>query len=111
MVIGGNFVSSLRDPTCDVSGSVDAHVMQTEAVRRCFARISETIPVLFVPGDVDVGGIPTNASIGRSRLIIQCHYPMLQFSVLISVMLRIQPVITLCMEPISLGFGTGESEC
>jgi hypothetical protein len=65
VVIGGNFVSSLRDSSSEATGCVDDHTMQTDAVRRCFARISETIPVLFVPGDIDVGGVPTPDTIGK----------------------------------------------
>lgn len=39
-------------------------------IDRCFARISETIPVLFVPGPVDVGPSPTPASIGEGALYL-----------------------------------------
>lgn len=34
VVVGGNFVSAVRDADSESAGRVDAHTMQTEAVRR-----------------------------------------------------------------------------
>mmetsp|Transcript_2778 Transcript_2778/g.4182 ORF Transcript_2778/g.4182 Transcript_2778/m.4182 type:complete len:928 (+) Transcript_2778:61-2844(+) len=76
VVIGGNFTSASPDIAAVASGSVDAHLTQTELFRRCAARVSETIPVLFVPGDHDCAenGIPTPESLERYRSRYGCDH-------------------------------------
>lgn len=54
-VVIGNFVSV---PPTDPN-----HHNLTDAFRKTAARVSDTIPVLFVPGDNDVGACPTDGSL------------------------------------------------
>ena len=42
--------------------------------RKQLARISETIPVIIVPGPCDVGIIPTPESIGEQALTLSCMH-------------------------------------
>jgi hypothetical protein len=74
--MSGNFTATPRDSTAEALQSVDAHVTQNELFRRSVVtgslldqfsspappslsraatRVSETIPVFFVPGDIDLG--------------------------------------------------------
>lgn len=60
LVMLGDFTAS-----CPSDGALfDTHV---EALRKCMARVSETIPVVFCPGSRDVGEVPTPASLAAYR--------------------------------------------
>lgn len=74
VVISGNFTSVVRDSTAEILHSIDAHLVQTDLFRRSVARISETIPVFFVPGDIDQDIIPTPESIARYHRFYGCDY-------------------------------------
>jgi hypothetical protein len=56
-----------------LQGTDDYSVLNKE-FRKCMARVSETIPVLFVPGENDVGAQPTPQSIARYHAQFGCDF-------------------------------------
>mmetsp|Transcript_30615 Transcript_30615/g.57059 ORF Transcript_30615/g.57059 Transcript_30615/m.57059 type:complete len:922 (+) Transcript_30615:69-2834(+) len=64
VVVNGNFIASTSvDSTAPES--TDSYSVLNKEFRRCMARVSETIPVLYVPGENDVGSSPTVQSLER----------------------------------------------
>ena len=56
LVVSGNFTARTISPTCLDD---EERLSQLEAARKMVCRVSETIPLVFVPGSNDVGTQPT----------------------------------------------------
>lgn len=60
------FVVVSGDMTVDAVGH-GSHATQADEFRLAIARMSDTIPLLFVPGPLDVGHVPTEQSLAEYR--------------------------------------------
>jgi hypothetical protein len=66
VVISGDLVAS--------HPSDSSHAEQCDSFRRVMARLSDTIPAMYVPGARDVGDVPTPESLSRYRALFGADF-------------------------------------